>query len=158
MSKTQTTYDNQFLQDRSMRDISLKPTQPLCPQCKSFLLSVYQWAIWIIQINLDIFFVYCQLFISHVIILIFTVLITQVKYFKNVHVKGNNLYDLKSSNQSGRIVSLCIRSILKRRDLDLSWPSGKLPFDCQKIAKNLTFFQKKLPKIWLNKYTCFIVL
>ena len=27
-----------------------------------------------------------------------------------------------------------------------SWPSGKLPFDCQKIAKNLTFFQKKNAK------------
>ena len=26
-------------------------------------------------------------------------------------------------------------------------PSGKLPFDCQKIAKNLTFFSKKLTKI-----------
>ena len=25
-----------------------------------------------------------------------------------------------------------------------SWPSGKLTFDCQKIAKNLTFFQKKI--------------
>ena len=24
-----------------------------------------------------------------------------------------------------------------------SWPSGKLPFDCQKIAKNLTFKKKK---------------
>ena len=30
-----------------------------------------------------------------------------------------------------------------------TWPSGKLPFDCQKIAKNLTFFQKKLPKIFI---------
>ena len=30
---------------------------------------------------------------------------------------------------------------------DLSnWPSGKLPFDCQKIDKNLTFFPKKMPK------------
>ena len=27
------------------------------------------------------------------------------------------------------------------------WPSGKLPFDSQKIAKNLTFFSKKLTKI-----------
>ena len=27
-----------------------------------------------------------------------------------------------------------------------SWPSGKLPFECQKIVKNLTFFQK----IWLK--------
>ena len=26
------------------------------------------------------------------------------------------------------------------------WTSGKLPFDCQKIAKNLTFFQKKIAK------------
>ena len=25
-----------------------------------------------------------------------------------------------------------------------SWPSGKLPFDCQKHAKNLTFFKKIL--------------
>ena len=30
-----------------------------------------------------------------------------------------------------------------------SWPSGKLPFDCQKIAKNLTLFQKKLPKLFI---------
>ena len=29
-----------------------------------------------------------------------------------------------------------------------TWPSGKLPFDCQKIAKNLTFFQNNLPKIF----------
>ena len=29
----------------------------------------------------------------------------------------------------------------------VTWTSGKLPFDCQKIAKNLTFFPKKLPKI-----------
>jgi len=28
-----------------------------------------------------------------------------------------------------------------------TWPSGKLPFDCQKIDKNLTFFSKKLLKI-----------
>ena len=28
-----------------------------------------------------------------------------------------------------------------------SWPSGKLPFDCQKIAKNLTFFSKNFTKI-----------
>ena len=27
------------------------------------------------------------------------------------------------------------------------WPSGKLPFECKKIAKNLTLFFKKLPKI-----------
>ena len=27
-----------------------------------------------------------------------------------------------------------------------TWPSGKLPFECQKIAKNLTFFFFKLPK------------
>ena len=26
------------------------------------------------------------------------------------------------------------------------WPSGKLPFDCQKLAKILTFFQKKIAK------------
>ena len=26
------------------------------------------------------------------------------------------------------------------------WPSEKLPFDCQKIAKNLTFFQKNCQK------------
>ena len=30
-----------------------------------------------------------------------------------------------------------------------SWPTGKLPFDCQKIAKNLTFFSKTLPKIFI---------
>ena len=30
-----------------------------------------------------------------------------------------------------------------------SWPSGKLPFDCQKIAKNFTFFSKKLTKIFI---------
>ena len=29
------------------------------------------------------------------------------------------------------------------------WPSGKLPFDSQKIAKNLTYFPKKLPKIFI---------
>ena len=29
------------------------------------------------------------------------------------------------------------------------WPSGKLPFDCQKIAQNLTFFLKKMPKIFI---------
>ena len=29
----------------------------------------------------------------------------------------------------------------------LTWPPGKLPFDCEKIAKNLTFFQIILPKI-----------
>ena len=28
-------------------------------------------------------------------------------------------------------------------NITITWPSGKLPFDCQKIAKNLTFFQKK---------------
>ena len=27
-----------------------------------------------------------------------------------------------------------------------AWPSGKLPFDCQKIAKNLTFFPKNCQK------------
>ena len=27
------------------------------------------------------------------------------------------------------------------------WRSGKLPFECKKIAQNLTFFSKKLPKI-----------
>ena len=27
------------------------------------------------------------------------------------------------------------------------WLSGKLPFECQKIAQNLTFFSKKLTKI-----------
>ena len=27
-----------------------------------------------------------------------------------------------------------------------TWPCGKLPFECQKIAKNLTFFSKKLQK------------
>ena len=26
------------------------------------------------------------------------------------------------------------------------WPSGKFPFECQKIAKNLTFFQKNCQK------------
>ena len=30
-----------------------------------------------------------------------------------------------------------------------TWPSGKLPFDCQKIAQNLTFFLKKMPKIFI---------
>ena len=30
-----------------------------------------------------------------------------------------------------------------------NWPSAKLPFDCQKIVKNLTFFQKKMPKIFI---------
>jgi len=30
-----------------------------------------------------------------------------------------------------------------------TWPSGKLPFECQRIAKNLTFFPKKLPKIFI---------
>ena len=30
-----------------------------------------------------------------------------------------------------------------------SRPSGKLPFDCKKIAKNLTFFPKKMPKIFI---------
>ena len=29
----------------------------------------------------------------------------------------------------------------------MTWPSGKLPFECKQIAKNLTFFSKKLPKI-----------
>ena len=29
------------------------------------------------------------------------------------------------------------------RDIEI-WPSGKLPFDCQKIAKNLTFFSKNV--------------
>ena len=29
------------------------------------------------------------------------------------------------------------------------WPSGKLTFDCQKIAKNLTFFSKKMPQIFI---------
>ena len=36
-----------------------------------------------------------------------------------------------------------------QRSLPLSattWPFGKLPFDCQKIAKNLTFFQKNCQK------------
>ena len=46
-----------------------------------------------------------------------------------------------------------------------TWPSGKLPFDCQKIAKNLTlkkncqnfsFFSKKLPMaIFLKKMKIF---
>ena len=30
-----------------------------------------------------------------------------------------------------------------------SWPSGKLPFECQKITKNLTFFFKKIAKNYL---------
>ena len=30
--------------------------------------------------------------------------------------------------------------------LVIIWPSGKLPFDFQKIAKNLTFFSKKIDK------------
>ena len=29
------------------------------------------------------------------------------------------------------------------------WPSGKLPFECQKITKNLTFFSKQFTKIVL---------
>ena len=33
-------------------------------------------------------------------------------------------------------------------DLALRGPSGKLPFECQKNAKNLTFFQKKIAKIF----------
>ena len=33
--------------------------------------------------------------------------------------------------------------------LDMSGPSGKFPFDCQKNAKNLTFFPEKLPKIFI---------
>jgi len=28
-----------------------------------------------------------------------------------------------------------------------SWPSRKLPFECQKIAKNVTFFPKKCQKL-----------
>ena len=28
-----------------------------------------------------------------------------------------------------------------------TWPSGKLPFECKKIAKNLTFFQKNCQKL-----------
>ena len=31
-----------------------------------------------------------------------------------------------------------------------TWPSRKLPFECQKIAKNLTFFSKKLT-FWKKK-------
>jgi len=31
----------------------------------------------------------------------------------------------------------------------LSRPSGKLPIECQKTAKNLTFFSKKLTKIFI---------
>ena len=48
----------------------------------------------------------------------------------------------------------------------ITWPSGKLPFECQKIAKNLTFFFKltknvifstKLPlAILLKKMTIFV--
>ena len=35
------------------------------------------------------------------------------------------------------------------KTLVITWPSGKLPFECQKIAKKLTFFSKKLPKIFI---------
>ena len=39
------------------------------------------------------------------------------------------------------------------RDIKVkSWPSGKLPFDCQKIAKNLTFFQKMFNKIAIGNF------
>ena len=31
--------------------------------------------------------------------------------------------------------------------MSITWPSGKLPFECQKIAENLTFFQKKCQKL-----------
>ena len=31
------------------------------------------------------------------------------------------------------------------------WPSGKLPFECQKIAKNLTFVPKKMLKTFWKK-------
>ena len=40
---------------------------------------------------------------------------------------------------------MCSRWIFVKQHL--TWPSGKLPFECQKIAKNLTFFSKKLTKI-----------
>ena len=33
------------------------------------------------------------------------------------------------------------------RSYEGTWPSGKLPFDCQKIVKNLTFFQKNWQKL-----------
>ena len=36
----------------------------------------------------------------------------------------------------------------------LNWPSGKWPFDCPKIAKNLTFFSKKLTKIFIFQQNC----
>ena len=64
-----------------------------------------------------------------------------------------NLYCRQCVN-TARVTTMTIYSI--KRDMYLMWigpigvrfwPYGKLPFDCQKIAKNLTFFSKKLTKI-----------
>ena len=41
--------------------------------------------------------------------------------------------------------AVCTGKLLVKNNQNNLTP-GKLPFDCQKIAKNLTFFQKKLPK------------
>ena len=35
-----------------------------------------------------------------------------------------------------------------------NWPSGKLQFDCQKIAQNLTFFQKNWQKLSFFHQNC----
>ena len=59
-------------------------------------------------------------------------------------------------------VSCMWNYIINRQSFLLTtWPSGKLPFECQKIAKNLTFFSKKLTTklplaILLKKMTIFV--
>ena len=52
------------------------------------------------------------------------------------------------ANRATNYLSVCLHARVLRCPLLLTWLSGKLPSDCQKIAKKLKFKKKKITKFF----------
>ena len=118
----------------------------------TFMYSCVQWTLFSSLFNLCIWKVF--------IIAVFFRFYFQKAFFVVYHClwvcKYRNLEAIKD-RQFMELNSLKGKRILEPK-IVCSWPSGKFPFDCQKIAKNLTFFSKNCQNfsfILLKKMTIF---